>query len=133
MSIWDIAMIGYNMSFIHTYKSYPYLIKSNQNKIVYIIFRLIWNIKWTSVWLQINRKRINTSRNQLIWNQTDVRLVENHWENGKYKLTNWNELIWNQTDVRSAISDVKLASAISNAIFDASIRIYIVAILFLFS
>ena len=45
----------------HTGKSFRNLIKSNRNQILYTIF-------------------------QLIWNQTDVRLVPNQSENGKYNL-----------------------------------------------
>ena len=46
---------------IHTEKSFHNIIKSTRNQIVLTIFRLIWN-------------------------QTDVRLVQNHSENGKYNL-----------------------------------------------
>ena len=42
-------------------KSFPNRIKSNRNQFVFTIIRLIWN-------------------------QTDVRLVPNHLENGKYNL-----------------------------------------------
>ena len=45
----------------HTEKSFRNLIKPTRNQIVFTIFRLIWN-------------------------QTDVRLVPNQWENGKYNL-----------------------------------------------
>ena len=46
---------------VHTVKYFRNLIKSTQNQIVFTIFRLIWN-------------------------QTDVRLVPNQLENGKYNL-----------------------------------------------
>ena len=47
--------------FLHTQKYFRNLIKLNQNYIVFTIFRLIWS-------------------------QTDVRLVQNQSENGKYNL-----------------------------------------------
>ena len=47
--------------FLHTEKYFRNLIELNGNQIVFIIFRLIWN-------------------------QTDVRLVPNQLENGKYNL-----------------------------------------------
>jgi len=46
---------------IHTEKSFPNLIKSNMNRIVFTVHRLIWN-------------------------QMDVRFVPNQSENGKYNL-----------------------------------------------
>ena len=32
----------------------------NRNQIVVIVFRLIWNAKWNSVWFQISLKMVNT-------------------------------------------------------------------------
>ena len=46
---------------MHAGESFPNLVKSNRNRIVFTIFRLIWN-------------------------QTDVRLFPNQSENGKYNL-----------------------------------------------
>ena len=52
----EVASVG-QIAVLHSEKSFPNLIKSNWNKIV---FTIIW----------------------LIWNQTDVRLVPNQSENG---------------------------------------------------
>ena len=53
---------------LHTEKSFRNLIKSNRNKIVYTIFRLIWNQTDTvRLLFQINRCMVNT-----IWFQVDL-------------------------------------------------------------
>ena len=53
---------------IYTEKYFRNLIKSYLNQIVITIFRLIWNqTKRTSVWIQINRKMVNT-----IWFRFDL-------------------------------------------------------------
>ena len=61
-----LFLTGRVLTYIHTQKLFRNLIKSNQNQIVFTILRLIWN--QTDVHLvQINHKMVNT-----IWFQFDL-------------------------------------------------------------
>ena len=55
------------MTRIHTETFFRNHIKSNRNQIVFTMHRLIWNSKRTFVWIQINRKMVNT-----IWFRIDL-------------------------------------------------------------